>query len=488
MKILLDTNILIAAEPTALDEIEPTTENVALLLNATQVAKYGVYIHPASNIDLNKDKNEQRRKARQVLLEKYCKLNNPPVITDDIRRLIGSDIAIPDPVDHHLLAAVYRDAIDYLVTEDRGIHKKARRLGVQDRVLTIDAMFRTIRGLSPVDIEPPPAVEHVFCYELDENDPIFNTFRDDYPEFDKWFKKCKREHRSARIIYDSNKKYAGIAIIKDENDQPYGLMGRVLKLCSFKVADRAVGKGLSELLLETVLDFAFVNGYDCTYVEVLPKYGGLLHFLNLFGFEDVEQLTKRGEFVVVKNLTFSKKEYRTLDPLCFHIKYGPRYIKLEGIDGYIVPIQPQYHGLLFPEVQEQLLLMPGLHAFGNAIRKAYLCNSAIKKLAAGSLLLFYRSHDKQSVQCIGVVEKTTRSCDPSIIERFVGPRTVYSSEEIVSLCTKDVLAINFRCARSLSDPLPLKQLKAAHIITAPPQSITKISTKGLEWFQKNIQK
>jgi len=489
MKILLDTNILIAAEPTAVDEIEPTTESVVILLNAIQRCKYEIYIHPASRIDINNDNNERRKMARMVLLEKYNELKKPPAITDDFRYLVYPDTKDPvDSVDDYLLAAVYRDAVDFLVTEDRGIHTKAQRLEIHNRVLTLDAILRTIRGLIPVDIEPPPAVESIICYQLSENDPIFNTFREDYPEFDMWLTKCKREHRSAWIIGDSYKKYVGMTIVKDEKDQPYGLSGRVLKICSFKIADSGFGKGFSELLLKTIFDFAFIKRYDYTYVEVLPKYGGLIHFFYLFGFEESEQFTKRGELVLVKVLTFSKEDYQSMSPINFHIKFGPKYYKIDGVQAYIVPIRPQYHELLFPEKQVQLPLLPGLHAFGNAIRKAYLCNSPIKIIPQGSVLLFYRTEDIKAVQCIGVVEKAIRSDDPVIIERFVGPRTVYTSEDIKSLCVNEVLAINFRCAQPLDTAFPLDQLRKASIIKGPPQSIVALSEGGLNWLREKIRK
>lgn len=487
MKVLIDTNILIAAEPTSIDDIEPMTEQTALLIGIIQQNKYNIFWHPASLSDLRRDKNTERKDARITLLKKYNELRRPPIITNEIKQIINIPIKNNhDYVDLNLLAAVYGDAVDYLVTEDRNIHTKAQRLGIQYRVLTADAMIRMIRGLSPKDIESPPAVEHIKCYELDETDEIFNSFKRDYPEFGTWLKRCKREHRDAWLIKRPDQKYAGISIIKNEEQNQYGFTNPLLKICSFKVADIMIGRGYSELLLKTALEFAFHKGYKQTYVEVMPKYGSLIYFFNMFGFYNSGRMTQSTEMVLVKDLSYTMDDYEKLEPIEFHIRFGPKYFKVDNVLCFIIPIQPRFHNLLFPEIQTQLELMPGRYTFGNAMRKAYICNSPTKEIPRGSIILFYRSKDQKSIQCIGIVEKSIRSCEPHDIERFVGPRTVYTSDEIIDLCKDEVLAINFRCAQPLSLPLDLKELISSSVISGPPQSIIKIKEEGWEWLRTRL--
>ena len=43
-----------------------------------------------------------------------------------------------DKISNIILYSVYKDATDFLITEDRRIHKKASKLGIADRVLLID--------------------------------------------------------------------------------------------------------------------------------------------------------------------------------------------------------------------------------------------------------------------------------------------------------------------------------------------------------------
>lgn|GEM_PF-6945567 len=53
-----------------------------------------------------------------------------------------------DWVDHQLLAAVYADSVDVLVTEDVGIHRKAKRLGLHHRVAYLAEALTEVDALS----------------------------------------------------------------------------------------------------------------------------------------------------------------------------------------------------------------------------------------------------------------------------------------------------------------------------------------------------
>lgn len=102
----------------------------------------------------------------------------------------------------------------------------------------------------------------------------------------------------------------------------------------------------------------------------------------------------------------------------------------------MVPIEPRWHRLLFPDgepVEDTLFPATlGLSAqpFGNALRKAYLCNASSRLLRPGDPLLFYRSRDQKAVYVVGVCEDTLVSQEPDEIIATVGRRTVYSLQEI----------------------------------------------------------
>jgi len=489
LKLLFDTNVLIPAEPTSPFEAENATDPVAKLLQAAMAGGHQVYVHPDSARELLGDKNTQRRKIRQALLQKYIQLPAPPPITQHLRITVGAKkLSKNDKVDLALLAAVEADSVDYLVTEDRRLLRTAARAGLAARVIPIDEALKALRALFSTTPAPPPAVHDILAHELEESDSIFDSLRQDYhPEFDGWLKKCKREHRDAWVIGDDGSHYAGLCIVKNETTGEYNLRGKVLKICTFKISMDAFGRGYGELLLRTLFEYASANSYDVLYVEVLPKYHGIISLLETFGFEVTTNTTKRSEKVLVKRLSFSQAECESADPLEFNIRFGPIRIKLAGAQAFIIPIQSRYHKVLFPGAELQQELFCGVHPSGNAIRKAYLCHAKVKEIQPGSLLLFYRSGDTKAVCSLGVAEALVRSSDSMEIARFVGTRSVYPYSVIDRMCRKRVMALLFRYAYSLSTPLFLTYLVNAGVLKSPPQSIVAVQTRGMQWLQKRLQ-
>jgi L-amino acid N-acyltransferase YncA len=480
MKLLLDTNILIPIEPTDPSHIEAATPSIAELVRLA-TGPHSLFVHPASKAELAKDADTRRREARAILLRKYSELPAPPVARSELRSKVGtSDPGSHDVVDLALLAAVDADAVDLLVTDDVGLQRKAERVGLGDRVLTSDEALRTLESLLPREVEPPPAVKKLLAHELDASDPIFESFRQDYPGFDAWLSKCRREHRPAWVVFDDDR-YGGVAIVKQEAAGEHGLAGRLLKLCSFKTA---FGRGLGELLLKTVLKHASALDVAHVYVEVLEKHGGLIKLFEQFGFVDQRVRTKKGERVLSKRQSFSREEYERASALEFNILYGPFVLKVAGTQAFIVPVRPRYHRLLFPELEAELFPCPT--PSGNAIRKAYLCHASTRELPPGAPLLFYRSRDRHHVSCIGVADRTLRSSNADRIARLVGTRTVYSYEEIQAFCRKDVLAILFRHARVLDKPWTIGELRRNGVIRQWPQSIVRVSEEGMKWLEREL--
>jgi GNAT superfamily N-acetyltransferase len=484
MRFLFDSNILIPAEPTSPGDIEPTTPATVALLRGLAIGSHQPMLHPASAAEIGGDRKAERARARALLLGKYPVLEHPPGLASRLVAVLGA----PTPgsnneVDLLLLSAVEANAVDYLVTEDDGIHRRARRVGLADRVLTIADATLTVRALFPTVPETPPLVRAVMAYQLDEHDPIFSSFRVDYPDFDKWMARCRLQHRQAWVVQIGSG-YGGICIVKDESTNDYGFAGRVLKICSFKISDQHRGYRYGELLLKAIFGYAVENRFDAIFVEAYAKHSELFALLADFGFEDVRESSK-GERVLLKRMAPASTDAR-LGPLDFNIRYGPHALSLVGASVFVVPIRPAYHRLLFPEAEEQLSLPTESHPFGNSIRKAYLSNSLITKLAPGDVLLFYRSTMDQAVTAIGVVEQVLRSTDAAHIARFVGRRTVYSLAEIELMATKSTLAVLFRLARTLRDRWEVDLLKRAGILQRAPQSFMQVHGKGIDWIATQL--
>jgi GNAT superfamily N-acetyltransferase len=495
MKFLIDTNVLIPLEPAGAD-LAPTMPIAAELLALVSTGHHQVLLHPAYRADLARDTDMPRRTRTEALARKYSQLVGAPTIPPDLQGLLGpTAVHSNDWVDDQLLAAVWADAVDYVVTEDLGLHHKARRLGLDQRVATIAEAAAILRGLFDRVPIPPPAVRHVKAAELRLTDPIFASVRDEYgPGFDPWLRTCRLEGRDCWVIESAELAYAALCIIKQERDE-HGLEGRVLKLCTFKVADEHRGRHYGELLLKTVFDHCESNGYDGVYVTVFDdRHPTLVNLLEDFGFARLGA-TAIGEAVMGKSLRPAEADRASLDPLGFHIRFGPPAIWGLTSETYLIPIIPDFHRALFPDaegritrsLQLTLAMGPGDQPYGNSLRKAYLSNARRVNIQSGATLLFYRSHDFHAVTVVGVLEASQMSSDADQIVRFVGKRTVYSYDDIAAMCEQgEVLVLLLRQDRILDVPIGLDELVDNGVTEAHPQSLVRAKEEGLPWLAQRI--
>lgn len=487
MKFLIDTNIFIPLEPTAPEESEPLRSTAVLFAQKANQSGFPLFVHPAQARDILADRDTARRELRQTLLGKYPTLPDPPS-SGRIDSILGApDSHGHDWVDHQLLAAVHADAVDTLVTEDVRIHRKAKRLGLHHRVAYLTEAVTELDALSDKPPAALPAVETTKAHNLESSDQIFTSVREDYREFDAWLTKCKREHRQAWVVRAPDNTYAGVSIVNREDRSDLGLPGKTLKICMFKISETHAGFRYGELLLRDVLNYGEQNGFHSLFVEVFPKQERLIAFLNEFGFYDLEANTVRGELRLGKRFRFTERDIASLESLEFNRTFGPSAMKWSDTAAFVVPIKPKYHDTLFPEATEQTQFFEGQRACGNALRKAYLCNSVSRELKAGSILAFYRSEDLKAITVLAVVEDTFVSNQAIKVARFVGKRTVYPFAEIEHMCRNEVLAILFRQTQILRPPLALDNLLRNRIIAAAPQSITKLGLSARKWIQTQLQ-
>ena len=285
--------------------------------------------------------------------------------------------------------------------------------------------------------------------------------------------------KSLFFIIDGSNGAAGIAIIKDESNEQ---SESVLKICCFKVAESARGLKFGELLLKSVFDYCTSNRFEKTYCTCFPQQAQLLAMLIDFGFA-VQPKENSRELIVEKRFV-PKSTDDTLDALSFHVRFGPSQIRRTN-EMFVVPIEPRYHRMLFPDLEQQKSFYDGETPFGNSIRKAYLCHSPTSLLNPGSILLFYRSGDYRNIQAVGVTESWIRTPDPTKIIEFVGKRTVYTKLEIEKMVGSGTLAILFRYA-TVDVRISYDELIDHQCLAGVPQSITKIKPDGIEWIHQQL--
>lgn len=485
LKLLFDTNAFIACE-----DISPTYlhANAVVATRLRELAEANgcdLFLHGGTRDDLDRSKDKALVTASRLKMRQWKILDDPYARPGLLQQAGYTPPLSPnDLVDLQMLTALDSNAVDLLITEDKRLRKHATTAGFAERVLSLQGGVEYLERLfsEPVHL---PTVERRVAHTLNRDDPIFDTLRDDYADFHTWFAKVCHEHRDCLVIIGQEGAIEAVAILKIETDSPRGLHGNVLKVCTFKVAAAAGGAKRGELVLKAVFLYAYEKDVDYIYVEVFPEHDGVVRLFELYGFHSLDAVSDRGELVLVKNRR-PPSDTAEWDPLAYHRDFGPPAVLVR--DAFVVPIQPKWHDILFPElrVEDQLF---GPDPSGNAIMKAYLSTASITMLQPGSVLLFYRSEDKHAVTVIGVVDTVRRLTDPVEVRRFVSLRTVYSDADIRRFCAnpRGVLAILFRHDRSLPEPWSRELLEDVGVINGPPQSIQHVQSEGgLSWLQSEL--
>lgn len=458
MKVLFDTNIFIMLETPGVVLPETFSDMVRI----ARELHYDICYHPAQIDDLKRDKNDVRRSAQLSRIRQYSALDNPPVVKDeDLRALGWKQNNEHDRVDNLLLFSLKRGAVSFLVTEDRGIHKKAVSAGLSDRIFFVEdfvAYLRTAKGsVINSTLVTYDQVKCKYLYEIDVEDVFFDSLRQGYDGFDNWYRKCSEQSRQAWII-QSGDAISALCIFKEEYDERVTssneiLRGRILKLCTFKVAD--LGKKYGERLLFVAFNRAMENSFDYVYMQVREEeHGYLVSLLVDFGFKKVGQYNNDVTYVKDMRVGDRKTWDSRNDCVKYAIAHYPHVLD-EGVKKYIVPIRPIYHDLLFPDKRLYYdLFQNDLSSEANAIKKAYLCKSPMKNLLSGDLLFFYRTNDAKSISCVGVIEEAKRFSDADELISFVSKRTVYTHDDMRTFLNEgEVLAILFRLIRYLKIPV-----------------------------------
>ncbi len=508
VKVLIDTNVIIGLEDNRI--VSPIFSEIS---RKCQTHGIDIYIHEGSKQDIERDKDLGRRNIILSKIDKFLKLSNIPIPDrGKLEKTYGNISNDNDYVDVVLLYTLHTiNAVDFLITQDRGIHQRALKLNVADRVFTLEETLTWLRDTYSRHTVPLPYIEEKQCQQISQQDEIFQSLNSDYPTFSDWFRdSCAKQHRSCWTISIDNK-IAGIAIRKDEdfqdiqNDLPEignkfsSHPTKILKICTFKIQDKYRGEKLGEQLLKQVLWWTHKNKYDFVYLTVYPKHKHLIDMLTQYGFESIGR--KEKELYLGK--VFSSGILRTPESkpaLAYHRQYYPGFIAMDNVKKYLVPIKPEYYRALFPENVNDAqpdLFGPNLHAEsskipGNAIRKVYVCNASIASIKKGDILLFYhlldnRSYYSQTIVTVGVVDGFDVTCNHGELLRLTAKRSVFSEQQLKEFTkndTKPAKAINFLLTKHIEPPINYSSMERIGI-QGPYQSIRNISHEHFQ--QLNVE-
>jgi hypothetical protein len=492
-KLLVDTNIVIALEDPQLVQA-----SLAELVRLSGEHGIGLFVDGANYDDVARDRDQGRRQITLSKLDKFQKLRG--ILVPDQVALVTRFGAISnenDLSDARLLAKLDAKAIDFLITRDLGLIKRAERAGLGANVLTVEEALQWLKQTFIAKTVVLPHVVQRKAYELDQANAIFGSLRADYSGFDQWFDKCRHEHRDCWALEIDND-IAGLVIRKDENHSQAGTLHigpRILKICTFKVRDEFLGEKFGELLLKQVLWYAQLNNYDLVYVTAFPKHAFLVDLLKYYGFAETKQLAN-GELMLEKMILKGPLPALNQTAFDFDRLHYPRFHDGVSVRKFCVPIQPGYHRKLFPEIAfgRELPLFP-TEEFGpilsrgqertpgNTIRKVYLCRAKTTIIKPGDVLLFYMSKDEsyaasQSITTIGIAEQVMNVSTVDDLVRLTAKRSVFSAEDLAAMAPRPsspVKAIDFLLIGHLQPALRLNDLLAKGVFNnRPPQSIAEL--------------
>jgi GNAT superfamily N-acetyltransferase len=476
LRFLLDTNVLIPLQ----DSYQVLEANLANFVRLAGVGGHQLLYHPATVADFERDANAERRGRNLQRIRQYAALQQPAPCPWNAHTTSANDAC-----DNEILYALECDAVHALVTEDRGIHAKAsaRRLG--DRVYTIQTAEDWLRRLHEPRLVVLPNIQDAPLHSLTPllASSFFDSLRDGYAGFDDWFRSKARQNRMAWIYRDNGTDLAAVCVYAVQSnevidDDGSRLDGASLKLCTFKVGETVRGRKIGELFLKAAFRYATENACEHIFIHAnADRHDYLIRMLADFGFK--ERGAYRGDVVLVKRHPRSPPEFAAAQPLEYAREFFPHYRRDSAVQKFLIPIQPQFHAELFPDysaVQSHLFGTSG--SVGNAIKLAYLCHAQTKAIAAGDVVLFYRTGDEKAITSVGIVDRFEMLTDAARIASLVSRRTVYGIDEINRMAARLTKVILFRLVEHLPKPVPYDQLLSQGVVSGPIQSIRQITDES----------
>ena len=492
MNVLIDTNIFISRED--YKEVPP---NLSSLLELFEKNLVKIYIHPLSKEDVRRDSDLKRMQISLSKMASYPELVSPPISRDDndFINAVGIPKNKREIVDNELLYAVYKDAVNFLITNDKEILSKSQRIGLADRVLSVEEGLeffgrQFVRYFPHQLLQSNRSLSIIWIYPIQ----YLMRLKKEYPDFKNWWKKICREGRMAWVFEREDKKLGGILILNQENEPidsiPPMPKAKRLKICTFNVTHR--GRKLGELFLKVAIRHAIENNLNEIYLTHYTKPNDqLVNLMEEYGFIKLARKIN-GEDVYFKifDKAIPKEEIENITPVDLNKKYYPAFYDGQRVRKHIIPIRPLYHDRLFIEYRRRIpSIFEGageLITEGNTIKKAYICHTKSKKLNSGDILFFYRSIDRKELTSICTAENVFQNVKKyEDVIKLVGNRTVYSKDDLLEILGQGpATIIIFLLHFDLKQYISLHNLQRAGIVRRAPQSVMEISDGGYRQILK----
>ena len=487
MKALLDTNIIIHREATAV-----INEDIGVLFRWLENLKIMKCVHPVTVEELERHEDPKIRKALHAKLESYNILRTKAPIADEVIKISKqTDRNDNDANDTLIINELYCGRVDLLLTEDQKLHRKAAMLGIADKVYTIDAF------LEKVTIENPELSDYKVLSvkkELFGNtnlaDDFFSSLKEDYHDFESWFN--KKADEPAYVCHSEGNIIAFLYLKVEGKDEDYSDIDpsmpkkKRLKIGTFKVILN--GFRLGERFIKIVFDNALRLNVSEIYVTIFDKRIEQQRLINLFeeyGFHlhGTKRSNDQDELVYVRSFERTANRLNPKSTYPFFSTSGRIYI---------APIYPQYHTELFPDSilkTESPADFVKNEPHRNAISKVYISRSIERDLASGDVIVFYRTggYYKSVITTIGIVEnKIDNIASLEDFAKLCRKRSVFTDSALSQQWDYNKKSrpfiVNFLYAYSFPKRINMQKLIELNVIPSvdkAPRGFTRISVKNL---------
>jgi hypothetical protein len=479
---------------------DPTKEEIGKLFWWIDELGYEKCVHQVTLDEISLHEDPATRKAFLTKIESYKLLKTQAPLNNKVLAVSKKyDSTENDRRDTILLNEVFSDRVDFLITEDVKIHKKAFELGIDTKVFSIDSFLEKVTTENPslVDYKVPSIKQELFG-NINVKDEFFDSFREDYVDYEKWFNRKAEE--IAYVCRSEGKVIAFLYLKLESESEPYPDINPIftkkkrLKIGTFKV--RLNGLKLGERFLKIVFDNALHFSVKEIYVTLFTKrvqHIRLISLLEEYGFvhhgikkssSGTEEVYTR-DFSPMSSLNSPKTTYPFMS---------------RNARKFLVPIYPEYHTNLFPDSilrTESPLDFVEIEPFRNAISKVYVSRSLRRDLRIGDIIVFYRTDDyyKSVVTTLGVVDGIYTSI--SNCQHFIDlcrKRSVFSDEELKKRWdyspSNRPFVVNFLYSYSFPKRINLKRLIELGIIkdvSSAPRGFEEISDNSFEKIIKETQ-
>lgn len=167
-KLLVDTNVVIG-----LEDAQPVQASLAELVRLSSEHAVGLFVDGANYDDVARDKDAGRRVVTLSKLNKFQRLRGVP-IPDSVNLVarFGAINTENDRSDVRLLLALEAKAVDFLVTQAIGLHRRAERAGMAAGVLTVEEALQWLKQTFTSKSVSLPYVVERKAYQIDQTDSI----------------------------------------------------------------------------------------------------------------------------------------------------------------------------------------------------------------------------------------------------------------------------------------------------------------------------